>query len=107
MAGGSTEGPIEAGALTGVAGALSLLLDDEQQRVAVAVVVGLAHELAVARRVALAPHLLTAARPEHRAALGEALAQRLGVHPLHHQHLARAVLLDDRGNEIGRASGRA
>src|SRR3546814_786550 len=92
MAGGSTEGPIEAGALTGVAGALSLLLDDEQQRVAVAVVVGLAHELAVARRVALAPHLLTAARPEHRAALGEALAQRLGVHPRHHQHLARAVL---------------
>ena len=46
--GASPEGPVEAGALAGVAGALALLLDDEEQGVAVAVVEGLAHELAVA-----------------------------------------------------------
>ena len=54
----SAERAVEAGVLAGVAGALALLLDHEQQRVAVAVVVRLAHELAVARGVALAPHLL-------------------------------------------------
>src|SRR6185295_19439983 len=47
----------------GVAGAIALLLDHEQQHVTVAVVVGLAHELPVAAGVALAPHLLAAAAP--------------------------------------------
>ena len=49
------EGPEEARVRAGVAGALALLFDHEQQRVAVAVVVGLADELAVAGGVALAP----------------------------------------------------
>ena len=49
------EAPEEAGVLAGVAGAVALLLDDEQQRVAVAVVVRRPHPLAVARRLALAP----------------------------------------------------
>src|SRR5438874_4005949 len=55
LLGRSTERPEEAAALAGVAGALPFLLDDEQQRVAVAVVVRLAEPLAVARRVSLAP----------------------------------------------------
>ena len=42
----------------------ALLLDDEQQHVHVAVVVGVADVLAVARRLALAPVLLAAAAPE-------------------------------------------
>ena len=36
---------------------------------------------------------------EHRAALFERLAQRLCVHPRHHQHVAGARLLHDRGHE--------
>src|SRR5262249_4244246 len=68
------EAPEEARVLAGVAGAAALLLDDEQQHVTVAVVVGGADVLAVARRVALAPHLLPTARPEHRATLVEGLA---------------------------------
>src|SRR5437763_4982174 len=58
LLGRSTERSEEAAVVPGVAGAVALLLDDEQQDVAVAVVVRLAHELAVARRVALAPLLL-------------------------------------------------
>src|SRR5690606_14113251 len=46
------ERPEEAAALTGVARALPFLLDDEEEHVAVAVVVGAAEPLAVARGVA-------------------------------------------------------
>ena len=93
------EGPEEAGVLAGVAGALALLLDDEQQRVAVAVVAALADELAVAGRLALAPLLLAGPAPEPRAARLEGLPQRLVVHPRHHQHLAGALLLHDGGHQ--------
>ena len=53
--GAAAEGAEEAAALAGVARAPPLLLDDEQQRVDVAVVARLAHPLAVARGLALAP----------------------------------------------------
>src|SRR5262245_49906771 len=89
----------EACPLAGVAGAAALLLDDEQQRVHVAVVVRGAHPLAVARRVALAPVLLAAPAPEPGAALLEGAAERFGVHPREHEHAPGAVLLDDGGNE--------
>src|SRR4051812_16712113 len=60
------EGPVEARVLPRVTGARAFLLDDEQDDVAVAVVVRLADPLAVARAVALAPHLLARPAPEHR-----------------------------------------
>ena len=85
--------------LPGVARPLALLLDDEQQHVAVAVVGRPAHELAVTGGVALAPHLLARAAPEHRAALLEALAQGGLGHPGHHQHLTRALVLHDGGHQ--------
>src|SRR5687767_14936980 len=56
-----TERPEEARLGAGVAGAGALLLDHEQQRVAVAVVVGLADPLAVAGGVPLRPPLLAGA----------------------------------------------
>ena len=64
------------GALAGVASAAALLLDHEQQHVAVAVVVGRLHPLAVARGLALAPELLAAAAPEPRPALVQRAPQR-------------------------------
>ena len=66
------EGPEEAGVVAGVAGAGALLLDHEQQRVAVAVVGGLADVLAVARGLALAPLLLAGPAPEPGAARSRA-----------------------------------
>ena len=65
----------EAAPLARVARPASLLLDDEQEDVHVAVVVGLAHVLPVARRLALAPVLLAAAAPEPRAAGRRACAR--------------------------------
>src|SRR4051794_31580563 len=65
------EAPEETRVLAGVARAAAFLLDDEEQHVAVAVVVGVADVLAVAGRVALAPYLLAAARPEDSAPLVE------------------------------------
>src|SRR5690606_36154856 len=78
-----------------------LLLDAHEERVAVAVEGGRAHVLTVAARVALAPELLAAARPEGHPSLGEGAAQRLGVHVAEHEHLTGVVLLDDRGQQPG------
>src|SRR5439155_2652552 len=96
---GAAEGAEEARALARVARAPSLLLDDEQQGVTVAVVVGAAHPLPVARRLALAPVLLPGAAPEPAPPGREGPPQGLLVHPAEHQHLAGAVLLDDGRNE--------
>src|SRR5690606_4091521 len=74
----------EARVVAGVAGAATFLLDLEQQRVAVAVVVGLAHVLRLAAGVALAPQLLAAAAPVDHPPLGEGAGEALGVHPRHH-----------------------
>src|SRR5690349_19192109 len=89
---------VEARARAGVAGGADLV-DAHEQRVAVAVERHRLDALVVAARVPLAPVLLTAARPEGHAALGEGPAQRLVVHPAEHQHLAAVVLLDDRGDQ--------
>src|SRR3546814_3872748 len=61
-----------------------------EQRVAVAIERGAARVLHVAARVALAPVLLTAARPERHATLGERTAEGLGIHVAEHQHLLRS-----------------
>ena len=90
------EAPEEAGVLAGVARPVALLVDLEQQHVGVAVVERLADDLVVAAGVALAPDLLAAAAPVDHATLGERHAQRLGVHPGHHQHGAVEVLGDRR-----------
>src|SRR4051794_34640844 len=66
---------VEATAVAGVASAATLLLDDEQQRVAVAVVEGVAHVLAVTGRLALPPGLLPGPAPEAGAARLQGLAQ--------------------------------
>ena len=59
--------PEEARTLTRVARSGTLLVDDHEQRVTVAVVSDLADELTVSRRLSLAPVLLAAAAPEPRA----------------------------------------
>src|SRR5947208_5985355 len=99
LLGRSTEGPEEARVRAGVARPPAFLLDDEQQGVAVAVVVGLPYPLAVARRLPLAPPLLPGAAPEDGAAGLQRLPQRRLVHPRQVQHLAGAGLLHDGGDE--------
>ena len=91
---------MEAAALAGVAGR-ALLVDEHQQRVAVAVQPDVAHPLPVARRLALHPVLAPAARPVGGPAGGQGAVQRLVVHPGEHQHLAGVVLLDDGGDQAG------
>src|SRR6202030_1131585 len=89
----AAEGAEEAAALARVAGAATLLLDDEQQHVHVAVVVAGADILPVARGLALAPELIAATAPEpHPTGLERAL-QGIAVHPRDHQHLVGALLL--------------
>src|SRR5437588_845285 len=95
----TAEGAEEARALARVARAPALLLDDDQQGVAVAVVVGPAQPLPIARGLPLAPVLLAGTAPEPGPARRERAPQGLLVHPAQHQHLAGAVLLDDGGHE--------
>ncbi len=97
--GAGPEGPEEAGPGAGVAGPPALLLDDQEQGVAVAVVVRLADPLAVARGLALAPVLLAAAAPEPGPAGLQGPPQRLVVHPGQHEHGARSLLLHDGGDQ--------
>src|SRR5205823_672930 len=51
------------------------------------------------RRLALAPVLLAAPAPEPGPTGVERLAQRLLVHPPHHEDVTAGLLLDDRRNE--------
>ncbi len=97
--GPAAEGAEEAAALAGVAGAPPLLLDHEEQGVDVAVVERLPDVLAVARGLALAPVLLAAPAPVPHASGLERAAQRGLVHPGEHEHLAGALLLDDRADQ--------
>ena len=53
------------------------------------------HPLHVAAGLALTPDLLTAAAPEHSAALGNGERQRLGVHVCEGEHLFGVVVLHD------------
>src|SRR4051794_28069138 len=90
--------PVEAAALAGVAGR-ALLVDQQQQGVAVAVQPDVAAPLPGTGGLSLPPVLLAAARPVGGPAGAEGAVQRLVVHPGDHQHLAGVVLLDDGGDE--------
>ena len=79
----------------------ALLVDLDQEGVAVAVHPDLLHVLPVAGGLALDPVLLPRAAPVRRPPGAEAAVQRLVVHPRQHQHLAGVVLLDDRGHQAG------
>ena len=85
--------------LPGVAGAVAVLVDQDQQRVAVAVDPDLAHVLAVARRLPLAPVLLAAAAPEPGPPGVQGPAQGLGVHVGDHEDLAVDGVLDHRDHQ--------
>src|SRR5207244_449604 len=80
----TAEAPVEAGDVPGVAGALPLLVDEEQEHVAVAVVERLTDPLPVPRGVALGPPLLAGAAPVHHPARLQRLPQGRLVHPPHH-----------------------
>jgi len=67
----------------------SFLVYLEEQCVAVAVKICLAYELSIAAGVALAPQFITAATEIHHATFSKSHTQRLGVHPCHHQDVAR------------------
>src|SRR3712207_3482344 len=101
---GDLQRAVEAGALAGVAGR-PLLVDEHQQRVAVAVQAHVADPLAVPGGLPLHPVLAPAARPVGGPAGGEGAAQRLVVHPRDHEHLAGVVLLDDGGDQTGGGRG--
>src|SRR5438094_379088 len=94
-----TERAVEAGARAGVARARSLLLDDEEKGVAVAVVVRPAHPLAVARCLPLHPLLLPRPAPVRHAPGLERPAQRGLVHPRQHQHVVGGFVLHHRGHQ--------
>ena len=94
QASGPHEVGVEAGAVAGVAGG-ALLVDLDQQGVAVAVEPDLPDVLPVAGGLALDPVLLPRAAPVRRAAGADGAGQGLVVHPAQHQDLAGVVLLDD------------
>src|SRR5690349_5856208 len=89
----------EAAAPAGVAGHAAHRLHLQHDGVAVAVEADLAHALHVARGLALLPQRAARARPVHRLAALDGLAQRLAIHPCDHQHLARGRVLRHRGHE--------
>src|SRR5579871_2135361 len=93
------ENPIEARPLARVAGTTALLHDSDQERVTVAVVADLAHELTIARGLPFAPQLLPTAAPEPRPSGLESPQQRLLGHPGHHENEVRFVFLDNGGHE--------
>src|SRR3954453_22447722 len=95
---GDPQRPVEAPPLPGAAGR-ALLVDEDQQRVAVAVQPHLADPLPVSGGLALHPVLAAAARPVRRPACRQGAVQRLVVHPREHEHLTGVVLLDDGGDQ--------
>src|SRR5919112_1599058 len=95
---GDLQRAVEAGALAGVAGR-ALLVDEDQQRVAVAVQPDVADPLAVTGGLALDPVLPPRAAPEGRPPGRQRPVQRLVIHPAHHEHLEAVVLLDHGGEE--------
>src|ERR1700689_3204954 len=88
----------KAAARAGVAGGTGLI-DQQQQRIAVAIDAQLHQTLHMARAFALAPELLARARPVADAAGLERLLDRFAIHPGQHQHLAAVGLLRPRGDE--------
>src|SRR5262249_44399690 len=94
-AGAALEGREEARTLPGVTGH-ALLVDLDQERVAVAVGVDGLDVLDVAGSLALPPGLAARARPEVRDARRQGGVDGRAVHPGDHQELAGVVLLHDR-----------
>src|SRR4029453_2786028 len=78
----------------------ALLLDDEQDRVAVAVEADLAHALDMSGGFALAPELFARARPVVRFARRGRAFERFAVHPAEHQHALRGGVLRDGRNQV-------
>src|SRR4029079_19190676 len=91
---------VEAGAGARVAGR-TLLVDLDQERVAVAVEPDLLDPLPVARGLPLHPVLTARPAPERRPPGGQRAVQRLVVHPAQHQHLAGVVLLHHGRDQAG------
>ena len=91
-----THGAVEAGPFLGVAGRLTVLVHQYEQGVPVAVDPDLAHVLAVARGLPLAPELLATAAPEPGPAGGQGATERLLVHIGHGEHLAADGVLHHR-----------
>src|SRR5437762_1828334 len=85
-------GAEEAVVSPGVAGDAGLL-DLDQERIAVAIDAQINERLNMARRIAFAPRSLARARPVTHAPRTHGLGHRVAIHPGHHQHFARAVLL--------------
>jgi hypothetical protein len=83
---------VKAGARACVAGGTDLVNPD-QHRVTVTVERDSPDVLGMTGRVALAPVLATAARPERHPPGRQRAMQRLVVHPADHEHLATVVLL--------------
>ena len=81
----------------------TLLVDQEQQRVAVAIEPQFLQVLHLAGGLALAPQRLPRARPIAGAPFRERKPHRLAIHPGEHQDFAGIVLLRDRGYEPVRA----
>src|SRR5215831_2800920 len=77
----------------------ALLMNLEEERVAIAIGEDAIHVLPMARGLALAPELLARARPEVARARPPRCPEGLAVHPGDHGHLAGVRLLDHRGNE--------
>jgi hypothetical protein len=77
----------------------SLLLHQQKKRVAVAIEPAFDEALAMARRLAFSPKRLTRARPVANLPCRKRLRERRSVHPSHHEHLTRVVLLGDGWHE--------
>src|SRR3546814_17217475 len=99
-----SEAPVEAGAPAGVAGD-ALLVDAQQQGVAVAVHPQLDQPLGLAGALALAPQLGARARPAAHPAAGQLPHQGPAVHPGAHQHLPAVLLLRPRAHYTSRVDG--
>jgi hypothetical protein len=79
----------------------ALLVDQQQQGVAVAVDAKFLQVLHLAGRLSFAPQRAAAAAEIADTAGGQRFRHRIAVHPGEHQHFAGVVLLRDRGDQAG------
>src|ERR1700730_11886345 len=90
----------EAGTRPGVADlALAEHTDAQQYRIPVAVGPGFHHLQTVAGTLSLGPQCLPGAAVERHEASTQGLVQSFRVHKTHHQELAGAFILNDRGRQ--------
>src|SRR5579872_679304 len=93
-----TNRPEEAVPPPGVAGH-TFLIDQQQQRVAIAIDTQLLQMLHLARCLSLPPECPAAAAEVAHATRGQCLRHGLAIHPCQHQHLAGVMLLRNGGNQ--------